>query len=127
MDKSKIPAIILYIKVPKVSKVKTRLISELIDETQAYELQVEMIKDTLEMLSSLDIKFQLIISYFPEKDYTILQDIILSFHNVLQNEFLEKITFIAQQGATMGMHFSSTFDQVLALQNIKSIIIVLND
>ena len=127
MINSKIPAIILYLKVPKIGKVKTRLVSELINETQAYELQVEMIKDTLELLSSLKIEFQPIISYFPEKDLKILQEIILSFQSVIQKIFLDKILFIAQRGETNGIHFSSTFDQVLTLQNINSCIIIGGD
>ena len=127
MVNSKIPAIILYQKVPKIGKVKTRLVSELINETQAYELQVEMIKDTLEMLSSLEIEFQPIISYFPERDLNILQDITLSFQDNIKKEFLDKILFIAQRGETIGLHFSSTLDQVLTLRNINSCIIIGGD
>ena len=83
-----------------------------------------MIKDTLELLSSLKIEFQPIISYFPEKDLKILQEIILSFQSVIQKIFLDKILFIAQRGETNGIHFSSTFDQVICVNACQNFAIV---
>ena len=128
MNESKIPGIILYIKVPKIGFVKTRLVSDdLINETQAYEIQKAMIKDTLQTLSSLDKRFQPIISYYPEDRLDELKNILQSFTDSISDSFIKSIHFISQEGETNGTHFASTFNKAFQLQDISSCIIIGGD
>ena len=123
----KVPGIILYLKVPSIGFVKTRLISEIISEVQAYELQIEMIKDTLIMLASLSLEFQPIISYYPEHRGKILKDLVNTFEEFLPISFLNKILYVSQQGDTNGLHFKSTFEKLFKVKTISSCIIIAGD
>ncbi len=127
MIENKKPGIIVYIKVPKIGFVKTRLVSEFITQTQAYEIQKAMIKDTLQTLATLEKRFQPIISYYPENRVEELKDMIQSFANVLTESFIKKIQYIAQEGGSNGLHFASTFSKVFQLKNVNSCIIIGGD
>lgn len=122
-----IPAIILYLKVPEIGFVKTRLISSKITKKQAFELQVAMIKDSLLLLSNLSIDFQPIISFYPQKKLNLLKTLIESFKDSISNKFIKNIIYIPQLGDTNGQHFKTTFDQSLKLPNIGSCIIIGGD
>lgn len=127
MNDIKKPGIILYVKVPKTGFVKTRLVSEFINERQACEIQVTMIKDTLQTLSSLDTKFQPIVSYYPENRLEELKKIIHTFTDNIPDSFIKTIQYIAQEGDTNGAHFASTFSKAFQLQDIDSCIIIGGD
>jgi glycosyltransferase A (GT-A) superfamily protein (DUF2064 family) len=127
MKESKIPAVILYIKVPKVGFVKTRLISKHVTALDAYEIQKAMIVDTLLTLESLEGKFKPIISYYPKKNLQGLKEFIHSKELNLSKSFTDKIFFIAQEGYDNGNHFASTFKKVQEMENISSSIILGGD
>lgn len=121
------PGIILFLKVPTRGSVKTRLISEFITELQACELQIEMIRDTLILLSRLEFDFQPVISYFPANELAELQDIIQAFQKDIPPSFFDKILYVPQLGKSVGEHFATTFTQVLELPFVASSIILAGD
>lgn len=127
MSKEKIPGIILYLKFPQIGTVKTRLISDIIDKTQAFELQIAMIKDTLLLLANLNVPFQPIISFYPPTELESFKNLIYSFDDIISSHFLTKLLFIPQQGEGSGAHFKSTFEQVFKLSNISCCIILGGD
>lgn len=127
MSQSKKPAIILFLKVPIKGFVKTRLISGPITELQAFELQIEMIRDTLILLARLDIDFQPVISYFPVNELAVLQDIIQTFQKDITQSFIDNILYVPQLGTSIGEHFASTLTQVLQVPNVGSAIILAGD
>lgn len=128
MNSEKVPAIILFIKFPTVGFVKTRLISEIITETQACNLQIEMIKDTLLILASIkETDFQPIISFYPPENAEDIKFLIKSFSNIVPKAFLERFVYIPQFGDSIGDHFSSTFNQAFQIANINSCLIIAGD
>lgn len=127
MTNSKKPAIILFIKVPKPGFVKTRLICEFFNERQVNELQIEMIKDTLLVLSSLQTDFQPIISFYPKNELSILKDIIQSFNSLIPDSFIKQIQYIDQEGTSIGSHFASAFLKTFQLKQVSSCIIIGGD
>lgn len=127
MNREKLPAIILYLKFPQIGTVKTRLISDMIDKTQAFELQIAMIKDTLVLLANLNFSFQPVISFYPSTELNSFKKLIYSFDDFIPDNFLSNLIFIPQQGEGSGSHFKSTFKQAFDIQNISCCIILGGD
>ena len=127
MNQEQEPAIILYLKFPQIGTVKTRLISDLIDKTQAFELQIAMIKDTLLLFTNLNFPFQPVISFYPPTELESFKKLIYSFDDFIPRDFLSKLIFIPQKGEGIGSHFKSTFEQAFKLSNVSCCIILGGD
>ena len=119
--------IILFCKVPKEGFVKTRLVTDKFTPKNAKDFQIAMLLDTLSVLYSLPFQFQLIISYFPEENLQLLEDMINVETDNRKKEFLESIVYFPQTKETIGERFDESFKNAFSLDYIKHVIIVGGD
>ena len=93
----------------------------------AYDLQIAMIKDTLLTLNQLPFDFIPIISFTPESEFNILEQLIFSLNSTISNNFIKKIIFFPQYGENIGLRFSSAISSVFSQKQLDIGIILGGD
>lgn len=101
--------IILYTKVPKPGFVKTRVIHPKITSEFQFLLHIAMIKDTLISISKVSCDFTLQIHFHPKDREKEFQNLILTGLTEVEEQFLDSLEFVPQEGETQEERFANAF------------------
>jgi glycosyltransferase A (GT-A) superfamily protein (DUF2064 family) len=119
--------VILFTKVPKQDFVKTRLKHNLTDSHFNINLHVAMLKDTILGLNEVSVDFVPILSFYPEDNRQLLDNLIINPLLELYPDFIEKFVIVSQMGEELSERFTHAFSLAFNELKLKSVIIIGSD